>query len=195
MDPLTAMIVGGAQLGSAWLASSSAQKGQQWANETNMALAREQMAFQRESMQMRHQWEVEDLKRAGLNPILSAGGQPPVLSGALTHVESPTSKRADVALATARLFSEMDLMRKQSSKSTEESKLLRSEQDKVKAEAQVAKNLARRDSSKAGEGMYWVDRALRSVAPIAGLAGGFATAGSIARNLGRMSAGRRLFSD
>lgn len=32
----------------------------------------QQIAWQREAMQNRHQWEVEDLRKAGLNPILSA---------------------------------------------------------------------------------------------------------------------------
>jgi hypothetical protein len=36
---------------------------------------REATARNKEAMQKRHQWEVNDLKAAGLNPILSAGGQ------------------------------------------------------------------------------------------------------------------------
>lgn len=36
------------------------------------ATNQQQIDWQREAMQNRHQWEVEDLRKAGLNPILSA---------------------------------------------------------------------------------------------------------------------------
>ena len=46
--------------------------------------AQMQIAWERERAQNAHQWEVADLKAAGLNPILSAGGQ-----GAMTSAINP----------------------------------------------------------------------------------------------------------
>lgn len=46
--------------------------------------ARRQFEYQKQMMQNAHQWEVADLRKAGLNPILSAGG-----SGASGSVGAP----------------------------------------------------------------------------------------------------------
>lgn len=63
------------------------------ANQSNSAAFEMQansINAQRESLQNRHQWEVEDLRKAGLNPILSAtnsaGGS---ISGAAANVTAP----------------------------------------------------------------------------------------------------------
>lgn len=56
--------------------------GQKSANSANLAIAREQMAFQERMANTAHQREVEDLRKAGLNPLLSAGAGAATPSGA-----------------------------------------------------------------------------------------------------------------
>lgn len=76
MDPITGSIISGVagELVGGIFGSSSAKK-------QNKAAAEAQEranAFTKEQLQNRHQWEVADLKAAGLNPVLSAGGTPSI---------------------------------------------------------------------------------------------------------------------
>lgn len=66
---------------------------------------------QKEAMKNRHQWEVEDLRKAGLNPILSAGGQgasgnapvivPPDIAGAMEAGARTDTQHSEKSLKDA----------------------------------------------------------------------------------------------
>lgn len=89
MDPLTAGITGG--LG---LASSI------WASNESSKQAQRQMDFSERMANTAHQREVEDLKKAGLNPILSANAGAASPSGAQGSVFDPSENiRSGVSTA------------------------------------------------------------------------------------------------
>lgn len=60
-------------------------------NEANAQSAAKANEFTKEMMKNRHQWEVNDLKAAGLNPILSAHGTPSMGSAQKADVVNPTA--------------------------------------------------------------------------------------------------------
>ena len=63
-------------------------KGQRDANKTNIALSREQMAFQERMSNSAYQRAMADMRKAGLNPILAAKQPASTPGGQTTRVES-----------------------------------------------------------------------------------------------------------
>ena len=59
------------------------------ANSAAFQMQANSLAAQKEALQNRHQWEVQDLKKAGLNPILSANSGAAGISGATANVTAP----------------------------------------------------------------------------------------------------------
>lgn len=82
----------GASAGSAYDTNQENRGMAKDANNANITSAREQMAFQERMSSSQHQRQIEDLKRAGLNPLLSATGGASSPAGASATSTPSTSQ-------------------------------------------------------------------------------------------------------
>lgn len=110
MDPLigAGLISGGANLIGGLFGNSSAKR--------EAARNRE---FQERMARYAHTYEVEDLRRAGLNPILSANGGAATPSGSMADVgDNIVGEAASSAMAAARTRQELDVLESQDKKNS-----------------------------------------------------------------------------
>lgn len=110
---------------------------------------------EREAMQNRHQWEVADLRKAGLNPILSAGGSG-TPGGSASIPSSPQMDFANSALAYQQLSTETakaDALNEQSYVGNQEGMKLQQEnviiRDTMKSRIELENAMNRLNAAKA----------------------------------------------
>ena len=111
--------------------------GGQQTNAANADQARKNRAFQADQSATAYQRATEDLRKAGLNPILAAGAQASTPTGSMAHMEDALSKGLTTAIETRRLKKEMDAVQSQAD-------LNKATEGAQKAQAQAAINSSKK---------------------------------------------------
>ena len=102
------------------------KKGSSDQNKANAALQEDAQDFNVTAAKNKHQWEVEDLKSAGLNPVLSANSGASVAGSPLASAPANELGNAvNSALSTMRLASEIDNLNADTKLKTDDAQLKR----------------------------------------------------------------------
>jgi len=152
-------IVGGAIIGGSLISANSAES-------TNA----QQIGATNEQMQNAHQWEVNDLRAAGLNPMLSAGASPQKPGVGTLKQPFTANSFKDSADAIKKAYAETDLIKAQEAKVNTETDVLKTQLPKKKffenvwddfaldPYNKIKQNSTATDAQKDGGRKYWENR-------------------------------------
>lgn len=102
-------------------------------NQSSAGQSFNQMAMQDYWLRNRHTMESEDLYRAGLNPILSAGGNPPVPPGSRAEMTDAVTPAVGSALAAKQNQAQIDALAAQAEKARAEANLVNTQERQLSA--------------------------------------------------------------
>ena len=103
--PIAAAIMGGAALGQGLISAFGGEKAAAISAEAANKNTNKQLAWEREKFNTAHQAEMADLEKAGLNPILSAGGSGATAGGISPQLPDTSSLQRGYAEAGAAINS------------------------------------------------------------------------------------------
>jgi len=118
--------------------------GQHVANKQNIALSREQMDFQERMSSTAYQRAMEDMKKAGLNPILASktgGASSP--SGSQAQVQDVLGKGVASAMEYKRMIEELKQIRSQTQMNEALTQVYRNDASIKAPSAQLAEDFGR----------------------------------------------------
>lgn len=130
--------------------------GQSSANRANLNESEKNRAFQGDVLKRRHQIEVEDLKKAGLNPMLAMNGGASGAAGSQAHVENEAQSAVTAARELGMMKSQMDVNEQSVEQSKSQTHLNSEAANKVGVEQKILKH---NEKATKAESQYRIDKA------------------------------------